>query len=250
MVPVSRCCVRSEPGASARPPQQKIASRFLRKTGTGSAGALLSEILPSARVARFVRMTQKIRTAQFHRMETAAGCQIGVRDGVRRYCGLSRTLQLADALPEPVPLGRAVGIHLDDHFVASPSAQRQIHREWIVLSICDLLVDDEVHRREVLDAHNSRRIDVAKILTRARLYRTAQRIGRVRRDAKIGQELRKTLVLSHAQRIRPETQREVRGGLRRFDRGNTGTIGRRGLRGRRRPRYIDVGIAQADAVGE
>jgi hypothetical protein len=31
-----------------------------RKTGTGGARAPLSEILPAARVARFVRMTQKM----------------------------------------------------------------------------------------------------------------------------------------------------------------------------------------------
>jgi hypothetical protein len=37
------------------------------KTGTGFADAKLSEILPAARVARFVRMTDKARVARFGR---------------------------------------------------------------------------------------------------------------------------------------------------------------------------------------
>jgi hypothetical protein len=45
----------------------------ISKTGTGFAGAKLSEILPAARAARFVRMTKtNSRTCRFR---SGAGCR-------------------------------------------------------------------------------------------------------------------------------------------------------------------------------
>ena len=42
----------------------------ISEVGTGFACAKLSEILPAARVARFVRMTREARVARFDRDET------------------------------------------------------------------------------------------------------------------------------------------------------------------------------------
>jgi hypothetical protein len=39
----------------------------ISETGTGFAGAKLSEILPAARVARYVRMTNEARVARLDR---------------------------------------------------------------------------------------------------------------------------------------------------------------------------------------
>src|SRR5271167_2722278 len=55
----------------------------ISKTGTGFADAKLSEILPSARDARFVRMTQKIPALAFARMtqEDACACRANDESG-------------------------------------------------------------------------------------------------------------------------------------------------------------------------
>src|SRR5271170_4630772 len=52
----------------------------ISKTGTGFADAKLSEILPSARVARSVRMTQKIPALAFARMTEKDACACRAND--------------------------------------------------------------------------------------------------------------------------------------------------------------------------
>src|SRR5271170_4483549 len=57
-----RCCSGHLPivPRGRAPANQKMRGRGDSETGTGFAGAKLSEILPAARVARFVRMTKKM----------------------------------------------------------------------------------------------------------------------------------------------------------------------------------------------
>jgi len=59
------------------------------ETGTGFAGAKLSEILPSARVARFVRMTQKTPALAFVRMTSS--------DALLAWSGRQVVLPVQDA---------------------------------------------------------------------------------------------------------------------------------------------------------